>query len=167
MPPQRCLPDRRIVIDTEWKQYHITFVAPANAQAGLHFFTRQPGSVWLDDVSMKVGQAALYRRDFDRGIVLLNYNTVPVQVALGSTYYRLRVPGSRFGWGPVTVETYRHRTHGSCCASRTHRRRSADRRRHVLRRGPIRSNPSEILSTRAGSEVRRLLHVPDGCAHAS
>jgi hypothetical protein len=71
----------------------------------LTFFVSQPGTVWIDDVSMRMGQPAVYRRDFEHGIVLLNYNPTAVTVPLDGTYKRLDVPGSSvWNGGYITSE---------------------------------------------------------------
>jgi hypothetical protein len=102
----RCLDDRRFRVTTTWQQFVASFVGSGNAQAGLNVLVNSPGSVWIDDVSLRVGDTAVFRRDFDRGIVLLNYTTVPRTVNLGGRYYRLRVPGSSVWDGAaITSET--------------------------------------------------------------
>ena len=100
-PGGRCLGDRRFWITSEWQEFAVSFVSTGNARAGLNFFVHTPGSVWVDDISLRLGNTAVFRRDFDRGVVLLNYTSKPQVVPLGDTYYRLRVPGSRVWDGAV------------------------------------------------------------------
>ena len=57
-------------------------------------------------MSLREGDSSVYRRDFDRGTVLLNYTNSSQSVALGSTLHRPLIPGSPvFDGTPVTVET--------------------------------------------------------------
>jgi hypothetical protein len=103
-PSQRCLEDLNFQIGPDWKLYEVPFVASGNALAGLNFFVQKPGSLWLDDVSMQMGNSAIYRRDFERGIVLVNYNPSPARIGLGAPFVRLRVPGSPV-WDGAVVTT--------------------------------------------------------------
>jgi hypothetical protein len=105
-PGYRCLPDTHVLLGTSWTRYDIPFVANGTGGAGLDIFVSVPGSVWLDDVSMKVGDSSIYRRDFEHGTVLLNYTTYTQTVPLGGTYYRLAIPGSTvFNGAQVTSES--------------------------------------------------------------
>lgn len=93
-PGIRCLNDRRVQLDSSWQRYEIPFVSSGTALAGLNIFVEKVGSVWIDDVSMREGDTAVYRRDFDNGIVILNYTTTTRTIDLGGTYQRLLVAGS-------------------------------------------------------------------------
>jgi hypothetical protein len=105
-PQLRCLNDRRVQVGTTWEQFEIPFVASGTATAGLNIFVQQPGTVWLDDVSLREGDASVYRRDFENGIVLLNYTTAALAVDLGGSFRRLDIPGSPVDDGAlVTTET--------------------------------------------------------------
>lgn len=93
-PKYRCLTDQIVVIGTEWQRHEIAFVAAGSAPlAGVNLFVRQVGSVWLDDLSLREGDSSIYRRDFDHGIVILNYTLSPQTVDLGGTFWHLNVPG--------------------------------------------------------------------------
>jgi hypothetical protein len=105
-PNLRCLSDQRFQVTSQWTLHELPFVTTAHASSGLNIFVQAPGTLWIDDVSLRTGEVAIYRRDFERGIVLLNYTPGTCRVPLGRTYYRLRVPGSDVWDGaPVSVET--------------------------------------------------------------
>ncbi len=90
----RCLGDRTFRLETTWKSYEVSFVAAGHTRAGLNFLLNEAGSVWLDDVSLRLGDTSVYRRDFENGIVLLNYTNEDQRVNLGGTFYRMFRPGS-------------------------------------------------------------------------
>lgn len=50
------------------------------------------GTVWLDDVHFQRGAPFVYRRDFDRGIVLVNLGTDALDVVLEESYRRIAGP---------------------------------------------------------------------------
>jgi hypothetical protein len=103
-PGVRCLNDTRVAIGTSWEQHEIAFTAAGTAAAaGLNLFFTTPGSVWLDDVSLREGDTSVFRRDFDQGIVLLNYTNQPQTVELSATFQRLSVPGSSVFDGAVVT----------------------------------------------------------------
>ena len=94
-PYVRCLSDTRVALTTTWQPYEISFTASGTAvAAGLNFFVTVPGTVWLDDVSLREGDTAVYRRDFDSGVVVLNYTNTTRTVDLGGSFQRLSIPGS-------------------------------------------------------------------------
>jgi hypothetical protein len=105
-PSNRCLSDQHVQLGTTWQRYEIPFVASGTAAAGFNLFVSVPGTVWLDDLSMREGDASVYRRNFENGIVLLNYTTEPRTVDLGGTYRHLTVAGSSlYDGAAVTQET--------------------------------------------------------------
>lgn len=105
-PGLRCLGDQRVTLGTAWTRYEIPFVATGTASAGLNLFTLAPGTVWIDDVSLREGDTSVYRRDFDNGTVILNYTSTPQTVALGAPFRHLTVPGSAlYDGATVTSET--------------------------------------------------------------
>ena len=60
-------------IDTTWQQYQVPFYATGSGSVKVYFLVgHEGGSVWLDDVSMKVGISSIWRRDFDHGSVFVN-----------------------------------------------------------------------------------------------
>jgi uncharacterized protein (TIGR03437 family) len=66
--------DAQISIGTNWSLYTASFVATNTANDGrLEFWVGDvAGNVWLDDVQLSVAPAAVYRRDYSKGVVLLN-----------------------------------------------------------------------------------------------
>lgn len=93
-PNIRCLTDQRVAIGTTWERHEIPFVSSGTTPvAGLNIFVQQPGTVWLDDVSLREGDTSVYRRDFDNGIVILNYTTAAQTVDLGGPFWHLNAPG--------------------------------------------------------------------------
>jgi hypothetical protein len=85
----RCLGDRTFLLSTNWKLFEVSFVSLGNTRAGLNFLLQEPGTVWLDDVSLQLGDTSVYRRDFENGIVLVNYTNHEQTVELGGTFYRM------------------------------------------------------------------------------
>ena len=47
-------------------------------------------TVWLDDINLKAGEAGVYRRDFEHGIVLVNTLDNSKTVDLGGTFRHIR-----------------------------------------------------------------------------
>jgi len=106
-PGVRCLSDTRIAVGTTWELHEVAFTASGtSAAAGLNIFFSTPGSVWLDDISLREGDTSVFRRDFDAGVVLLNYTNQVQTVELGGSFQRLAIPGSSvFDGATVTTET--------------------------------------------------------------
>jgi len=93
-PNARCLGETRLWIGKSWKRYEYSFTSTGSADAGLDFFFGSPGTVWIDDVSLHPGDTSVFRRDFDRGIALVNATADTVTVDLGTTFQHLQVAGS-------------------------------------------------------------------------
>jgi hypothetical protein len=106
-PNTRCTQDRTVHIGTEWTKHEMTFLSSGTSLApGINLYVMSPGTVWIDDVSLRDGDTSLYRRDFDRGIVVVNYTTEPQTVDLGGTFYHLDAPGwPLYDGAAVTQET--------------------------------------------------------------
>jgi len=105
-PGIRCLSDQTLPLTAAWQRYEIPFVASGSDAAGLNLFVTTPGTVWFDDITLREGDASVYRRDFENGIVLLNYTTSPQAVDLGGSFKHLSIAGSPYYDGTtVTVET--------------------------------------------------------------
>ncbi len=102
-PSVRCLGDQWVTLGTAWARYEIPFVATGTASAGFNLFVQSVGTVWIDDVSLREGDTSVYRRDFDKGTVILNYTTIPQTVALGGNFHHLSVPGSALYDGAVVT----------------------------------------------------------------
>ncbi|MFQ5599970.1 MAG: putative glycoside hydrolase [Candidatus Krumholzibacteriia bacterium] len=102
----RCWGDQRFCVPAQWTRFEMSFSSRGTAEAGLNFFVKAPGTVWIDDVSLREGDTSLFRRDFDNGVVLLNYTRSTQVAALETTFYRLWIPGSdAFDGAAVTSET--------------------------------------------------------------
>jgi hypothetical protein len=93
-PGQRCWGDRRFWIPTTWTPIEMSFDAKGTAAAGLNVFLSHAGTVWIDDISLRTGDTTLYRRDFEKGVVLMNYTNQNRAADLGGTFWRLNVPFS-------------------------------------------------------------------------
>jgi hypothetical protein len=94
-PQFRCLSDQFLQLGTTWQRYEIPFVASGTAPlAGFNIFIQSAGTVWLDDFSLREGDTSVYRRDFENGVAILNYTTIPQTVNLGTQFRHLTIPGS-------------------------------------------------------------------------
>lgn len=80
-----------VSISTNWQSYTVTFTANETVtDARLQFFFgATTGTVWLDDVRLTESQPAVYRRDFNNGIVLLNATRQATDISLGAGFHRL------------------------------------------------------------------------------
>ena len=105
-PGGACLNEQSVQLGTSWQRYQVHFFSTGSASASLNLFVREPGTVWLDDVSLREGETTVYRRDFERGVALLNYTSSQRTIDLGGSYERLRIPGStEFNGAAVTEES--------------------------------------------------------------
>lgn len=80
-------------LGTTWQQYELSFIANASNSAAVLAFGigERPASIWIDNVRLQKGtRQNVYLRPFDGGMAIVNLNTVPVTVALGSTYRRIK-----------------------------------------------------------------------------
>jgi uncharacterized protein (TIGR03437 family) len=73
-----------IAIDTTWRLYSASFIAPITAKdARIQFRVGNvAGQVWLDGVILAKPLPYIYRRDFTNGVVLLNGTASPQTVSL-------------------------------------------------------------------------------------
>jgi hypothetical protein len=105
-PNNRCLRAKTLRVTNQWLQSIFSFVAPASTAASLNLFVREAGNVWIDDVSLRRGSSDVFRRDFENGIVLLNYTDEARTITLDDTFTRLDIPGSAvFDGATVTHES--------------------------------------------------------------
>ncbi len=81
---------KRIALNTEWQEYSVSFTATGDrSDAGLQFFLADEiGTVFIDDVTMVELPPNVWRRDFERGTVLLNGTSERVTVRLEAGYAR-------------------------------------------------------------------------------
>jgi hypothetical protein len=79
-------------VTTAWRRYEVG--APCSGDddaAALQVGVGQAtGSVWLDDVRLQRGSREVWRRDYERGVVLVNASAAVRAVTLGGTFKRLR-----------------------------------------------------------------------------
>ncbi len=74
----------RLPLDSDWTDYELPFNATGTrSDGGLQFLLgEEKGAVYIDAVSMEHQAPNLYRRDFERGVVLLNGTKEPKTVKL-------------------------------------------------------------------------------------
>ncbi|MEA5079172.1 MAG: carbohydrate binding domain-containing protein [Anaerolineaceae bacterium] len=75
----------------EWQTFTLPLAAEGNDSAAqLHFgLGKQVANIWLGDVSLKQGNADVYRRDFEHGIVLVNATRQAVTLQLGGEFRKI------------------------------------------------------------------------------
>jgi hypothetical protein len=80
-----------VMLSSDWQTFDLSFQAPANtSKATLQFRTGLVGgSVTIDSVGLYKGNADLYRRDFDKGIVVVNGTWSSQTVQLGGTFKKI------------------------------------------------------------------------------
>lgn len=80
-----------IGLGTNWQQYTVTFTANDTVtDARLQFMVgATTGTVWLDEVTLLPGRPQVWRRDFNRGIALLNGTRQIQDVPVGAGFHRL------------------------------------------------------------------------------
>ncbi|MFN8454765.1 MAG: carbohydrate binding domain-containing protein [Anaerolineae bacterium] len=83
---------RHVLIDTNWKQYTVSFAATETTNEARLLFQvgETTGTVWLDEVRMTVRPPDVYQRKFTNGLVLLNGSQEPREITVGSGYWRLQ-----------------------------------------------------------------------------
>lgn len=82
---------RQVQLTNEWQPFTVTFEANETvSDARIQFFLgATPGTVWLDEVRLTQHPPDVYRRDFTRGVVLLNATRESHEVVLGGGFHRL------------------------------------------------------------------------------
>src|SRR5262249_5578590 len=80
-----------VPITTDWRQYQATLYPTSSGTAFSIDFClgNTNGVVWLDDVQVQAGSNNYYRRDFDRGIVLVNPNLTAQTIQLEKPYKKI------------------------------------------------------------------------------
>lgn len=78
-------------LDTTWREYTVTFEANETVDdARIQFFAgSETGTVWLDNVRLRLHPPDVFRRDYAYGSVLLNGTLQPQTVTLGTGFRRL------------------------------------------------------------------------------
>lgn len=83
---------RRVLVDTEWKKYTVSFKANETTDEARILFQvgETTGTVWLDDVRLTVRPPDVYQRKFTNGLVLLNGSQEQQEITVGPGYQRLQ-----------------------------------------------------------------------------
>ena len=83
-----------MAINTNWAEYQVTFSANETTTASrLQFLLGAvTGTVWLDNVRLRQHGAAIYQREFDHGLVLLNGSRQSQTINVGPGFRRLTGP---------------------------------------------------------------------------
>jgi hypothetical protein len=81
-----------VPLTTQWQSVSLTFEATGTVQdARIQFlFGGQTGQVWIDEVSLQERGEAVFRRDFEHGLVLLNGTRRRQTVDVGEGFARLQ-----------------------------------------------------------------------------
>jgi hypothetical protein len=75
----------------DWQKFELPVAAVTNDQKARLVFGlgRDTSSVWLDEISLREGNANVWRRDYDHGIVIVNATATTVTIPLESTYIKI------------------------------------------------------------------------------
>jgi molybdopterin converting factor small subunit len=80
-----------VAIDASWRRYEVTLTSAEDPVTQLQFRVGgTSGTVWIDDAHFTRTGINIYRRDFERGIVLVNPNADGMPVLLEQTYRRIQ-----------------------------------------------------------------------------
>lgn len=81
----------RIPLTTEWQTFEIPCLGTPETDAAARLsvtFGAVLGTLWLDDVKLQEGTRTVYKRDFERGRVIVNAEETPQTVTLSGGTYR-------------------------------------------------------------------------------
>lgn len=82
--------NQRIILGPEWQRFVITFVAESTGSFPIRFNVgAQSTETWFDSVYFFEGNANIYRRDFDNGIVVVNATPQTQTIDLDGTFLRI------------------------------------------------------------------------------
>lgn len=82
---------QRFLVGTGWRRYVMTWTAPATGKYPILFGVgRENTQVMIDSVYLFAGDADVFRRDFERGIVVVNATSKAKAVNLGGTFQRIK-----------------------------------------------------------------------------
>ncbi len=82
------------LIPDHWVRRVMTFTASATGQSRISFNVGEENvPVWLDEVYLFEGNANVFRREFENGLVVVNATPSARSVALGGQYFRIRGTG--------------------------------------------------------------------------
>lgn len=80
----------RFILRPEWQRFVLTFEPGQTGSSRLRFNVgRESSEVFLDSVYLFEGNANVFRRDFDNGIVVVNATPSTRTVSLGGTFHRI------------------------------------------------------------------------------
>ncbi len=78
-------------ISTTWRRYQISVKATSTGNAVYQFqIGHETGDIWFDDIRVQAGIGNVFRRDFDRGSVLLNPYNLPMTIQLEKPFRKIR-----------------------------------------------------------------------------
>jgi len=81
----------RFIVGTKWRRYVMSFDAKKNENGAIKFGVgRENTQMWIDSVYFFDGNANVFRRDFDNGIVVVNATPDIKTVALGESFKRIK-----------------------------------------------------------------------------
>ncbi len=83
----------KVYLGPKWRRYIMTFTAETTGSQQIEFQVGQEDiigtSVWLDSVYLFEGNANIFRRDFDNGIVIANATPSVRTITLGNQYQHI------------------------------------------------------------------------------
>jgi hypothetical protein len=84
----------QLTVPETWSRQIFTFTTTNAGSYQLRFnLGRESSEVWVDGLYLFEGNADIFRRDFDHGIVVVNATPTARTVALGGTFQRIRGTG--------------------------------------------------------------------------
>ena len=82
--------DERFVLRAEWQRFALTFTADQSGTSRPRFNVgRESSNVFINSVYLFEGNANIFRRDFDNGIVLVNATPRTRSISLDGTFRRI------------------------------------------------------------------------------
>ena len=80
----------RFMLGPQWQRFVVPFTAKNNSTAPINFNVgRENSEIWLDSVHVFKGNANVFRRDFDNGIVVVNATPNSRTINLNGTFKRI------------------------------------------------------------------------------
>jgi hypothetical protein len=81
-----------VALTPEWQEFELTRTAVGSDPAAVFRFLLggETGVVWLDDVRLQVGSREVWRRDYTRGVALVNATAAMQTVPLDGHYRKIR-----------------------------------------------------------------------------
>jgi len=90
----------RFLLGEDWQRFVVTFTADTTGSFRTNFNVGQENTpVWIDSVYLFEGNASVFRRDFDNGIVVVNATPERKTIPLGGTFQRIRGTQDSFNNG--------------------------------------------------------------------